>query len=295
VNIPSNGSQPDPTGDLPATRPATPSAPAQVTQLDTTARPGTSDPQPDLEQEARNLRSQRRASNLLIHAGYRMQDRVRHPDGGRCSVQEILQDEKKARAHIEDEASRGSRKHHRFSRMIGCIPVLVLVLDFCILLYFMAGITNVNWAAPVSAALAFAAVLASMVTSLTYGFLVFTGHRMRARKNHAGTIHLDELDGFTKGAFGSAIGLIIVLALLMFIRMRTEVLNALGAQAGVTALVIPLSLAIVSAMANYLVIAIHALDGSDQAARLNKLSAAARRSLTKAQRMREQAATHPHR
>ena len=295
MNIPNNGSQPGSNRDLPETRSATPSSPAQVIQPDTPARQGTFCSPLDLAEETRSRRSQRGASNLLIHAGYRMHDRVRHPDGGRCSVEEILQDEKGARAHIEDEASRGSRKHHRLSRMIGCIPVLVLVLDFCILLYFMAGITDVNWTAPVSAALAFAAVLASMVTSLTYGFLVFTGHRMRAHKNHAGTIHLDELDGFTKAAFGFAIGLITVLALLMFIRMRTEVLEALGAQAGETALVIPLSLAIVSAMANYLVIAIHALDGSDQVARLNELSAAARRSLTKAQRMQERAATHPHR
>jgi hypothetical protein len=292
MNNPNNDSQPESTGDLPATLSAAPSPSTQLNQSDSIARPGAIRPQLDLEEETRSRRSQRWASNLLIHAGYRMQDRVRHPDGGRCSVEKILQDEKEARAQIEEEASRGSRKHHRFSRMIGCIPVLVLLLDFCTLLYFMAGITDVNWAAPVSVALAFAAVLATMVTSLTYGFLVFTGHRMRAYKNHAGTVHLDELDGFTKAAFGSAIGLIIVLALLMFVRMRTEVLNALGAQAGVTALVIPLSLAIVSMMANYLVIIIHALDGSDQVTRLNKLSAAARRSLTKAQRMRERASVH---
>jgi len=292
VTMPNNDGQPGSIRDLPATRSAAPPNPTEVVRPNTTFRQEIP-PQLDLAEETRSRHSQRSADNLLIRANYRMQDRVRHPDGGRSSVEEILQLEKEARVHIEDETRRGSLKHHRFSRVVGWIPILVLVLDFCILLYFMAGVTNVNWAAPLSVALAFALVLASMVTSLTYGFLVFTGHRMRTHKNHAGTVHLDDLDGFTKTAFGSAISLITALALLMFIRMRTEVLNALGPQAGITALVIPLSLAVVSAMANYMVVAIHALDGSDQVARLNKLSAAGRRSFTKAQRMRERAAMYP--
>jgi hypothetical protein len=203
-----------------------------------------------------------------------------------------MRHETEQRAEIQDETKRGSRKHHRLPRVVGWVPYFVLAFDFGLLLYFMAGITNVNWAAPFSVPLGFAAILASMITTLSYGFLAFTGHRMRIHKNHAGTVHLDELDGLTKAAFVTAIGIITVLALLMFIRMRTEVLAALGAQAGITALVIPLSLAIVSAVANYLIIVIHALNGPDQVARLDKLSAATRRSVSKAQRMRERAAKH---
>ena len=45
-----------------------------------------------------------------------------------------------------------------------------------------------------------------------------------------------------------------------------------------TALVIPLAVAVVSAIANYLVVLIHALDGSDEVARLDKLAAATRRA-----------------
>jgi hypothetical protein len=43
-----------------------------------------------------------------------------------------------------------------------------------------------------------------------------------------------------------------------------------------TALVIPLAVAAVSAVANYLVVPIHAFDGSDQTARLDNLSEKAR-------------------
>ena len=86
-----------------------------------------------------------------------------------------------------------------------------------------------------------------------------------------------------------------VVATLMFVRMRTEVVYALGSPAGVTVLVIALVLAVVSVLANFLVVAIHALDGSDQVARLNSLSAATNRPLSRAHRMREKAALIPHR
>jgi hypothetical protein len=81
-----------------------------------------------------------------------------------------------------------------------------------------------------------------------------------------------------------------VIATLMYMRMHTEVEYALGTEAGWTAAVIASALAAVNAAANFLVVAIHALDGSDQVARLERLSAAARRPFARAQRLREQAA-----
>ena len=78
----------------------------------------------------------------------------------------------------------------------------------------------------------------------------------------------------------------------MFLRIRTEVLYALGTQAQVTALVIAVAVAVVNAAANFLVIAIHALDGSDQTTRLDRLSDAIRRRLAEVHQLREQAARH---
>ena len=68
------------------------------------------------------------------------------------------------------------------------------------------------------------------MTVLTYGFLSFTGHRMRSYKDHAGTVHLDELDGFTRAAFGMALAVIAVLAGLMYMRIHSEVIDALGSR-----------------------------------------------------------------
>ena len=170
------------------------------------------------------------------------------------------------------------------------LPTLVLALDFGLLLYFFAGITNVDWSSPLSLALAFAVVLAAMVTLLSYGFFSFTGLRLRSHKNHAGTIHHEDLDGITRAAFVIAVVVIAVLAMLMFLRLRAEVLDALGGQAQTTALVIAVAVAVVNAVANSLVIGIHALDGSDETHRLDKLSAAVREPVAKANRLHEQAA-----
>lgn len=232
---------------------------------------------------------------LLAEADHWMLTRVKHPDGGERTVTETRADEEDQRQQINRETAMGSRKHRRLPRWQGWVPKFVLCFDFALLLYFFAGITNVNWQSAVSMSLAFAITLAGMVTVLAYGFLSFTGHRMRSYKNHEGTVHLDELDGFTKAAFGTAMTVITVISALMYLRIHSEVIDALGPQAGVTALVIPLAVAVVSAVANYLVVLIHALDGSDEVARLDKLAAATRRPARKAHRLRRRAARQAHR
>ena len=169
-----------------------------------------------------------RQAELHTRASHRSADRVRHPDGGQRPVAEVQQDEAAARRQIEDETARGSRKHHRLPRWIGRIPVLVLLVDFCLLLYFFSGITDVNWASPLGANLVFAVLLAAMVTVLSYGFLAFAGHRLRGYKDHSGAVAFSELDGLTKAACWASAAGIAMLATLMFIRMRAEVLDALG-------------------------------------------------------------------
>ena len=82
------------------------------------------------------------------------------------------------------------------------LPTLVLALDFGLLLYFLAGITGVNWANLSSAALVAAVASAAMVTTLLYGFLGFAGSRLRGHKNHSGSIAIGDLDGLTRTACG---------------------------------------------------------------------------------------------
>jgi hypothetical protein len=233
-------------------------------------------------------------NRLLAEAEHWMQAMVKHPDGGRRTVAETQADADEQRKQIGHEKDMGSRKHQLLPQWLRSIPKFVLFFDFALLLYFFAGITNVDWQSPLSVSLVFALALAAMITVLAYGFLAFTGHRMRSHKNHAGTVHLDELDGFTKAAFGTATAVIGVLALLMYLRIHSEVIGALGFRAGVNALIIPVAVAVVSAVANYLVVVIHALDGSDEVARLDRLAAASQRLSRRAHRLRRRAVQHRH-
>jgi hypothetical protein len=281
-------SQPGIAPNLPAAPPASP--PPQPTP--DTGKPAADAQVPD-SPGPRDLADRdrlRRVRGLLVEAEQWLQTRVKHPDGGERTVAQTLADEGEQRDQVTRETAMGSRRHHRLPRWQRWIPKFVLFFDFALLLYFFAGVTNVDWQSPLSANLAFATALAAMVTLLAYGFLAFTGHRMRSHKNHTGTVHLDELDGLTKAAFAIAMTVVTVVAALMFFRIHSEVVSALGPGAGATALVIPLAVSMVSAVANYLVVLIHALDGSDEVHRLDKLAAATRRVARKAQRLRKRAA-----
>jgi hypothetical protein len=235
-------------------------------------------------------RLQARQARLRVRAEHRARDRVRHPDGGHDTAERLERAGSDLRGRITAELADGSRKHGRLPRWIRHVPQLVLVVDFSLLLYFFAGITNVDWDSPVSSSLGFAILLGLMVTTLTYGFLSFTGYRLRMYKDHSGAIALRDLDGLTRAACGAAAGGAAIIATLMFVRMRAEVLDALGSQGWVTAVVIAAVLAAVSGLANFLVILIHALDGSDEVARLDAIWANASGPLGKAHRMREKAA-----
>ena len=249
-----------------------------------------------LDRAARSIdRLHARRAELLANARHRQNNLVRHPDGGRRTVADLLSAEAAQRAQIEEETARGSRKHQRLPRWIGHIPKLVVVTDFCLLLYFFTGITDVNWASPLSPNMAFAVLLAIMVTSVSYGFFAFAGYRLRGYKDHSGAVAFGDLDGLTRTACAAAAVGIAVIAALMFIRMQAEVLIALGPAGWVTALVIALVVAVVSVLANFLVVAIHALDGSDQAARLEAMSAATGGPLSRVYQMQEKADLIPHR
>ena len=222
-----------------------------------------------LASKADHLRAQQ--ADLRTHARYRDGDLVAHPDGGVRTVAQTAGDQDKQREQIEADINRGSFRHRRLPTALRRVPLLVFGADALLLLYFFSGVTNVNWASPLSAALVFAVLLAAMVTGISFAFFRFTGDRLQQYKDDTGVIPLRGLDAATTVSMGLALGAMIILAALMFTRMRAEVLNALGPHAASTAIIIGLALALVSILANTLVIAVHALDGSAEADRLDAL------------------------
>ena len=85
-------------------------------------------------------------------------------------------------------------------------------------------------------------------------------------------------------------GAMVTLAALMFLRMRAEVITALGPQAGFTAIIVGLTLAVVGVLANTLVIAVHALDGSAETDQLDAFAKAVGPALAAQNGMRTAAA-----
>jgi hypothetical protein len=233
---------------------------------------------------------QARQQSLTVQADHRPHDLVDHPDGGVRTAADTQADQADQRAEIAAEEEQGSRKHRRLPRGLRLVPKLVLFFDAVLLLYFFAGVTNVDWARPLAAALVFALMLACAVTGISYGFFTLAGGMLNSHKAEDGTLGLDELDPVTKAVLALAGLGVMVLALLMFVRMRAEVLQALGTDHGGAALVIALTLAMVSVLANTMVVVVHALDGSEATARLDGLGKAVRGPVSKEHQLRERAA-----
>ena len=233
-------------------------------------------------------------ASLRIRAGYCDDELVSHPDGGVRTVSATASDQDRLRAQIAADLGDGSRRHQRLPAVLRQAPALVFTADALLLLYFFSGITNVDWARPFSAAGLFALLLASMVTGISFAFFLFTGDRLRQYKDHDGTIPLRGLDTPTNISMALAAGAMAILAALMFLRMRTEVSQTLGPHSGTTASMLGLTLALVSVLANALVVAVHALDGSPEADRLDRLGQAIHRPLSTQHHMLEHADTLEH-
>ena len=238
--------------------------------------------------KADQLRAEQQS--LRLHARYRNGDLVPHPDGGVRTVAQTAGDQDKQRALIEADIDRGSFRHRRLPAALRRVPAMVFGADGLLLLYFFSGVTNVNWSSPFSAALVFALLLAAMVTGISFAFFRFTGDRLQQYKDDTGVIPLRGLDEATTASMGLALGAMVILAALMFVRMRAEVLDTLGPNSGGTAIIIGLALAVVSILANTLVIAVHAFDGSAEADRLDALGRAVYEPLAERQHLLEQAA-----
>ena len=138
-----------------------------------------------------------RHATLLARITLIPDEHVAHPSGGHRTLSRTEADRDTLAARVDQERSQNSRKHDRLPRWFRHLPRVVLVFDFLLLLYFLSGITDVNWSNPGSPQLAFAVGLAAMITLVSYGCFAFAGDRLRAHKGHAGRIPFGSLDWLT--------------------------------------------------------------------------------------------------
>ncbi len=214
---------------------------------------------------------------------------ISHPDGGVRTVADTVADHDEQRARIAADISRGSLRHRLLPEILHHAPAVIFTCDALLLFYFFSGVTDVDWTSPLSVALVFAVALAAIVTGLAFLYCRYVGDRLRHYKNDEGTLSFAGMDGWTKASAVLAIVTVMVLAPLMFIRMRTEVLDDLGPQAQGTAIVVGLALAVVSILAIFVTIAVHALDGSPETDRLEALGNAVACPLSKQRDLRQHA------
>ena len=224
-----------------------------------------------------------RARRAVLRDGIQRQhdSYVAHCDGGNRTLDEAKRDHDALQARLWAEYECGSYRHDRPPGFFRWMPRIVLVFDLLLLLYFFAGITNVNWDAPWSVPLAFAAVLAAMITTISYGCLAFAGYLLRGHKDHARRIPIGNLDWLTAVVTIAAASGIVLLATLMFARMWSEVILALGPGSTTTATIVAAGLAGVNVLANILVVAVHARDGSEEADRLRALARTVRKAASR--------------
>ena len=176
-----------------------------------------------------------------------------HPHGGHRTVEQTKPTE---RPSCPGECQPGpipqARRLPRWSRQL---PRVVLAFDFLLLLYFLSGITDVNWGNPESPAAGVRGRPSRDDHDLvSYGCFAFAGNRLRAHKEHSGRIPPGSLDWLTRMLVVACTVGIIVLGLLMFSRMWSEVLVALGNGATTTAISVAAAVTAVSVLANVMVI-----------------------------------------
>lgn len=154
-------------------------------------------------------------------------------------------------------------------------PAGFFVFDALLLLWFFSGVTNVDWTNhPASVSLAVAIGMAAIATGATFVLCRHVGDRLLHYKDDEGHLSLLGMDWWTRTSVALAVATVTVIAPFMFIRMRSEVLDDLGQKAQGTAIIVGLVLALVTVLAVYVTIAVHALDGSPETERLDDLGKA---------------------
>jgi hypothetical protein len=246
--------------------------------------------QPNLDRLAEKVDSLRAEQRSVTARAEQIPgDLIPHPDGGVRTVAHTGADHDQLHAQIRADISRGSLRHRRLPEVLRHAPAVIFTCDALLLLYFFSGVTNVDWTSPLSVDLVFAVALAAIVTGLAFLYCRYVGDRLRYYKNDEGTLSFVGMDGWTKTSAALAVVTVTVLAPLMFIRMRTEVLDDLGPQAQGTAIVVGLALAVVSILAVFVTIAVHALDGSPETDRLDALGNAIAGPLSEQTALRQHA------
>lgn len=139
-------------------------------------------------------------------------------------------------------------------------------MDGVVLFSFCADVFNVQYARPLSVSTLAAVMLALLGSGVAYVWLTLTGLRIRSYRSGLGEVEWRAMRSLTRVMLVVAGIVAAQLSALMYLRVSSEVADSwLGTD---RAPLIGALFAMLSAVANLTVVAVHALDGSDVAAEL---------------------------
>ena len=190
---------------------------------------------------------------------------------------------------ISADVAAGVTKHRPLSWWVRQVPKVVAVIDGVVLYTFTAEILNVPVEEPLASpvlALA-AAFLAVLASGASYIWLALTGSRMRNFRDDLGDVLWRLLGRSTWLMIAVSLVLVGALSLLMYERIAADVAYS-GQDAGLSG-PLAFAFALVSAVANLSVVAVHALDGSMQSDLHRELGRLLRRRQRKVQRWQRKA------
>jgi hypothetical protein len=168
---------------------------------------------------------------------------------------------------IDSDLEGGATRHDRLPWLVRQIPRLVAVIDCVVLFTFCGVIFNVDLGHPLltPVPLMAAALLAVLASGVAYTWLALTGDRLKTFRDELGEILWPVVGATTWSMVAGSAVLVGALGVLMYSRVVDEVRAAGDIALAGTAVPLGLVFAVISAVANLSVVAIHALDGSAHA------------------------------
>jgi hypothetical protein len=177
---------------------------------------------------------------------------------------------------IHREMAQGATVHQQLPRLLRGIPAVVALLDFVVLYSFCANIFNVPLAHPLTPKAPIAVMLALLASGVAYAWLSMTGRALRGYRTLMGEIDWASTGHTTRAMLTVSIVVTAALAVLMFTRVAAEAATS-GNVDTTLALVLGVVFAVLAGAANLAVIAVHALDGSEDAVQLRRTGRLLRR------------------
>ena len=196
----------------------------------------------------------------VVRTGRLRDDGLGHPDPVRVRT---LYDAVATR--IDAEIAAGARVHRRLPWWFRLVPAATTALDGVVLYAFFAALFGIRLAFPQDARGVVAASFAVLGSAVTYLCLTLAGRALQGYRDPMGEISWRCLGRSTWLLTGAAVVVATALAVLMYARVSVEGQSSPFLSGG-TVQAVAVVFGVVSLLGNLATVAVHALDGSVEAA-----------------------------